>query len=54
MLSETSEAIFPETNYTTIITLMPDYLCNVLLKGSDDLSLEDNKNVFDHIHQIYR
>ena len=47
MLSKISEVIFPGTNYNTNMALMPDYLCNILLKGSDDLSLEDNKKFMD-------
>ena len=43
MLSE----IFPGTNYNTVIAIMPDYLCNILLQGSEDLSLNENKKVFD-------
>ena len=43
MLSVISISIFPGINYSTVITLMPDYLCNILLQGSEDLSLEGNK-----------
>ena len=49
MLSEISEVMFSGTNYNTTIALMPDYNYNVLLLGSDGLSLEDNKKVFSHI-----
>ena len=38
-----STIIFPGTNYNTVIAMMPDYLCNILLQGSVDLSLDENK-----------
>ena len=47
MRSEISTIIFPGTNYYTIIAIMPDYLCNIILQGSEDLSLNVNKKVFD-------
>ena len=43
MLSEISTIIFPGTNYNTVIAIIPDYLCNILLQGSEDLSLNENK-----------
>ena len=43
MLSEISTIIFPGTNYNTVIAIMPDYLCNILLQGSENLSLDENK-----------
>ena len=33
--------IFPGTNYNTVIAIMPLYLCNILLQGSEDLSLNE-------------
>ena len=30
----------------TIVNLMPEYLCGVLMKGSETLSLETNKDMF--------
>ena len=39
MLSEISEIVFPSTNYNIITTLMSDYFCSVLLKGSEDLKV---------------
>ena len=44
MLSEISTIIFPGSNYNTVIAIIPDYLCNIFLQGSDDLSLDENKN----------
>ena len=48
-LSEVTEIVFPSTNYKIITTLMSDYFGSVLLKGSEDLSPDANKNVFDYI-----
>ena len=48
MLSEISTIIFPGTNYNTVIAIMPDYLCNILLQGSED----ENKTVFDCVFKI--
>ena len=42
MLSEISTIIFPGTNYNTVIAIMPCYLCNIILQGSEDLSLDEN------------
>ena len=46
MLKEISKIIFPGTSYITVIALMSDHLCNIILHGSEDLSLEENKKVF--------
>ena len=43
MLSENSTIIFPGTKYNTVFAVMPEYLCNILLQGSEDLSLNENK-----------
>ena len=53
MLSEISEIVVPGTNYNIITTLMSDYFCSVLLKGSEDLSLDDNKKVFDYVFKFF-
>ena len=29
-----------------VITIMPDHLCNILLEGSSDLSLSENRTLF--------
>ena len=53
MLSEISTVIIPGTNYNTVIEIMPDYPCNILLQGSGDLSLDKNKKkVFDCIFKF--
>ena len=31
---------------------MPDYLCNILLQGSEDMSLDENKTVFDCVFEF--
>ena len=46
ILSEISEIVFPGINHNTIIDLMPDYFCRILIQGSDTLSLETNENIF--------
>ena len=38
-----SKIIFPGTSYITTIALTSDHLCNILLHGSEDLSLEEIK-----------
>ena len=30
-----------------VITIMPDHLCNILLEGSSDLSLSENRTLFE-------
>ena len=52
ILSEISTIIFPGTNYNTVIAIMPDYLCNVLLQGLEDLSMDENKTVFDCVFKF--
>ena len=52
MLKEISKIIFPGTSYITVIALMSDHLCNILLHGSEDLSLEENKKVFDYVFKF--
>ena len=31
---------------------MSDHLCNILLHGSEDLSMEENKKVFDYVFKF--
>ena len=31
---------------------MSDHLCYILLHGSEDLSLEENKKIFDHVFKF--
>ena len=52
MLSEISEIVFPGINHNTIVNLMPDYLCGVLLQGSETLSLDTNKEIFSHVFKF--
>ena len=52
MLSEISTIIFLGSNYNTVIAIMPDFLCNILLQGSEDLSLDESKKVFDCIFRF--
>ena len=41
--------LFPDVNYNTIIVLMPDHLCTILLEGSADASYEENTSIFDEV-----
>ena len=43
---------FPGVNQNTIVNLMPDYLCGVLMKESETLSLETNKDIFKHVFRF--
>ena len=52
MLSSISEIVFPGVNQNTIVNLMPEYLCGVLMKGSETLSLETNKDIFKHVFRF--
>ena len=52
MLSEISEIVFPGINHNTIIDLMPDYFCRILIQGSDTLSLVTNQNIFRQVFKF--
>ena len=52
MLSEISEIAFPGINHKTIINLMHDYFCSVLLQGSETLNLDTNKEIFRHVFKF--
>ena len=53
MLSSISEIVFPGVNQNTIVNLMPEYLCGVLMKGSETLSLEKIKTIiFKHVFRF--
>ena len=41
-----SEIVFSGVNQNAIVNLMPDYLCGVLMKRSETLSLETNTDIF--------
>ena len=47
MLRSISDLMFPGVNYNTVIELLGDYFCKVLLEGSIDLNLDENKLLFD-------
>ena len=40
-----SITFFPGVNHNTIIDLIPNYFCRILIQGSDTLSLETNQNI---------
>ena len=53
MLSEISEIVFPGINHNKTVNLMPDYLCGVLIQGSETLSFIDtNKEIFSHVFKF--
>ena len=47
MLRGVAHLLLPGVNYNTIIGLLGDHLCKLLLEGSADLTLEENKLLFD-------
>ena len=44
-LENISNKLFPNVNYNTFITLMPKYICKVLLEGSIDASYDENTSI---------
>ena len=40
---------FQTFNYNTFITLMPKYICKVLLDGSIDTSYDENTSILDDV-----
>ena len=47
MLRSISDLMFPGVDHNTIIELLGDYFCKVLLEGSVNLNLDENKLLFD-------
>ena len=47
MLRNITGLTFPGVNYNTVIGLLGDHLCKILLEGSADLTLEENKLLFE-------
>ena len=37
-----------------VITIMPDHLCNILLEGSSDLSLSENRTLFNLVFDFIK
>ena len=58
MLTPISDLCFAGLNYKMVVTIIPDHFCNILLEGSSDLSLAENRNlfelVFDFIKETWR
>ena len=46
MLRNITVLLFPGINFNTVIGLLGDHLCKILLEGSADLTLEENKLLF--------
>ena len=44
-----SNKLFQNVNYNTFITLMPKYICKVLLEGSIDASYDENTSIIDDV-----
>ena len=44
-----SNKLFPNVNYNTFITLLPKYICKVLLAGSTDASYDENISILDDV-----
>ena len=44
-----SNKLFPNVNYNTFITLMPKYICKVLIEGSIDASYDGNTSILDDV-----
>ena len=48
--------LFPNINYNPFITLMPKYICKVLLEGSLDASAlyDENISILNDVFLVYR
>ena len=41
-------------NYNMADTIMPDHLCNILLEGSSDLSLSENRKLLELVFDMMK
>ena len=53
MPTRISDMCFPGLNYNMVVT-MPDHLCNILLEGSSDLCLSENRNLFELVFDFIK
>ena len=49
LLENISNKLFSNVNYNTFITLMPKYICKVLLECSIDASYDENTSILDDV-----
>ena len=49
LLKNVSNKLFPNINYNTFITLMPQDICKILLEGSIDASHDENTSILDGV-----
>ena len=49
LLENISNKLFQSVNYNTFITLIPEYICKVLLEGSTDASYDENTSNLDDV-----
>ena len=54
MLTHISDLCFPGLNYNMLVIIMPDYFCNIVLEGSSDLSLSENRNLFELVFDFIK
>ena len=54
MLTRISDVYFPVSDYNMVVTIMPDHLCNILLDESSDLSLSENRNLFELVSDFIK
>ena len=52
MLQSITNFMCPGVHYNTVIVLLEDYFCKILLEGSTDLTLEDNMLLFDIVFRF--
>ena len=52
MLQSITDLMCPGVHYNTVMGLLGDYFCKILLEGSTDLSLEDNMLLFDIVFRF--
>ena len=54
MLTRISDLCFPGLNYNMVVTIMPEHLCKILSEGSSDLSLSENRNLFELVFDFIK
>ena len=52
MLQNITDLMCPGVHYNTVMGLLGDYFCKILLEGSPDLNLEDNMLLFDIVFRF--
>ena len=54
MLTHISDLSFPGLNYNMVFIIMPDHICNILLEQPSDLSLSENRNLFELVFDFIK